>query len=87
MGQKASLATVSAPNGAKALQLMQFLAGEVAQRIYADVNFEYPVRAGVEWPDLLKSLGDFKVDAVDLSAVAANRAAAIRLVNEVDYDG
>ncbi len=79
--------TSSAPNRAEALQLMRFLVGETAQRIYADVNFEYPVRAGVEWSDLLKSLGDFKADAVDLSAVAANRAAAIRLVNEVDYDG
>lgn len=79
--------TASAPNRAEALQLMRFLVGEAAQRIYADVNFEYPVRAGVEWSDLLKALGDFKADEVDLSVVAANRAAAIRLVNEVDYDG
>lgn len=79
--------TASAPNRAEALQLMRFLVGETAQRIYAGANFEYPVRAGVEWSDLLKALGDFKADAVDLSVVAANRAAAIRLVNEVDYDG
>lgn len=79
--------TASAPNRAEALQLMRFLVGETAQRIYADVNFEYPVRAGVEWSDLLQSMGNFRADDVDLSAVAANRAAAIRLVNEVDYDG
>lgn len=79
--------TSSAPNRDAAVQLMHFLVGPIAQRLYAEGNFEYPVRADVEWSGLLKTMGDFTADTIDLSIVAGNRAAAIRLVNEVDYDG
>ena len=36
-----------APNKANGLKLIEWLAGEKAQQIYADSNYEYPVRAGV----------------------------------------
>ncbi len=79
--------TQSAPNRAEAVRLMRFLVSEAAQRMYAERNFEYPIRQGVPWSDLLTDLGDFLADGIDLAKVAAYRPAAIRLVNEVDYDG
>ncbi len=37
----------NAPNAANAMKLIEWLASEPAQRMYADVNYEYPIRAGV----------------------------------------
>ena len=47
--------TKAAPNKENAIKLMEFLAGETAQEMYAELNNEYPVRPGVEWSPLLKS--------------------------------
>ena len=41
------LLTRNAPNKANALKLIEWLAGEKAQHMYADMNYEYPVRAGI----------------------------------------
>ncbi len=79
--------TGSAPNKDDAIALMRFLVGESAQQLYAERNFEYPVREGVEWSPLLQSLGDFKTDEINLETVAQQRGTAVRLVNEVGYDG
>ena len=78
--------TRSAPNRDNAIRLMEFLAGDLAQQIYAEDNFEYPIKAGVPWADLLTGLGSFTVDDIDLGQVAANAGAAARLVDEVGYD-
>ncbi|MEA2936089.1 MAG: iron(III) transport system substrate-binding protein, partial [Variibacter sp.] len=39
--------TKHAPHKANAMKLIEWLVGENAQRIYADINYEYPVRAGI----------------------------------------
>ena len=36
-----------APNRDNAVKLVEFMASNGAQRVFADVNYEYPVRAGV----------------------------------------
>ena len=36
-----------APNKANAMKLIEWLVGEKAQHMYADLNYEYPVRAGI----------------------------------------
>lgn len=78
--------TISAPNRDNAIRLMEFLASDAAQQLYAEDNYEYPIKAGVPWASLLTDLGDFTADDIDLALVAANSAAAQRLVNEVGYD-
>lgn len=78
--------TRHAPNPDNALELMEFLVSDEAQRMYSELNSEYPVKAGVEWSDLQKSWGEFKVDETSLRDIAAQRAAAIRLADEVGYD-
>ncbi len=78
--------TGAAPNRENAIKLMEFLVGELAQKMYAEQNNEYPLRAGVEPSGLLQSFGDFKRADQSLADVAAKRPAAIRLVNEVHYN-
>lgn len=75
-----------APNRDEALALMEFLAGDKAQKMYAEVNGEYPVNEDIAISDYLKSLGDFKRDTLDLSRVAARRAAASKMVDRVGYN-
>lgn len=78
--------TKSAPNKENAIKLMEFLSGTLAQRMYAEQNFEYPVEPQVEWSGLLKSWGTFKVDPLPLAEIAKYREAAVKLVDEVGFD-
>ncbi|MFK7943239.1 MAG: Fe(3+) ABC transporter substrate-binding protein [Paracoccaceae bacterium] len=78
--------TKSAPNRENALQLMEFLASAEGQKMYAEINAEYPVLASVPASDLTTSWGDFERDEMALTTIAANRAAAVRLVEETGFD-
>lgn len=78
--------TKYAKNKAEAQKLMEFLAGDKAQHMYADVNAEYPVKPGVEPSAMVKSWGDFKVDALPVSDYAKHRKDALALLDEVQFD-
>ena len=78
--------TKHAPNKENAIKLMTFLASEAGQEMYAQKNAEYPVKPGVLWSALQYSWGSFKEDSLSLAAVADNRAAAIKLADEVKYN-
>ncbi len=54
--------TKSAPNKEDALKFMEWLSSDAAQKIYAETNFEFPVKPGVERSDLVKSWGEFTPD-------------------------
>ena len=78
--------TRHAPNPDEALALMEFLAGDRAQEMYAEVNGEYPVNPRIGVSGYLESLGDFKRDTLDLARVAANRGAASKMADRVGYN-
>lgn len=77
----------SAPNRDNAIKMMEFLASPMAQQIYASANFEYPIAPGTEADPLVKSWGSFTPDEVNLMTLAGNRPAALKLIEEVDFDG
>ena len=79
--------TTSAPNKDEALQLMEFLVSPEAQAIYAEENNEYPVRADAQVSELVASWGEFTPDTIGLTDVAGHRAAALRIMEEVNFDG
>ena len=79
--------TKSAPNKDNALKFMEWLSGDTAQKIYAETNYEFPVKAGVERSDLVKSWGDFTADTTPLADIAAARAAALKIMETVNFDG
>lgn len=79
--------TQSAPNRDEAVQLMEFLVSPTAQAIYAEANYEYPVLEGAALSELVASWGEFTPDTVDLNALAANRPASVRIMEEVNFDG
>lgn len=78
--------TKSAKNKANAIKLIEFLSGDAAQKIYAEDNFEYPVKAGVPVSSLVSSWGSFKADEAFLSNVAEQRKLATRIMDRVRFD-
>lgn len=79
--------TKAAPNRDNALKFMEWLTGDAAQKIYAETNNEYPVKPGVARSDLVASWGEFTQDSVNLTEIAKLRPAALKLVEEVNFDG
>lgn len=75
------------PNEENALKLMEFLASPAAQEIYAEANYEYPIAPGTEPAELVASWGTFTADDVSLATLGGLRADALRLMQEVDFDG
>ena len=89
-GQHVNISGAAVIKGAKnreeAIRLMEFLAGDVAQGMYASSNFEYPVKAGVATDPLIEALGTFRADTLPLSEIARHRKAASRLVDRVGFE-
>lgn len=79
--------TANAPNRENALKMMEFLSSPVAQEIYAEANYEYPIAPGSEAIDLVKGWGSFEADETNLMTLAELRGQALRLIEEVDFDG
>jgi iron(III) transport system substrate-binding protein len=76
----------NAPNKANAMKLIEWLAEDKAQQIYADANYEYPVKTGVAVNATIAGYGRLNPDALDLSKIAENRKAASTLVDKVGFD-
>ena len=75
-----------APNRANAQKLMEFLVSQEAQEIYAEVNFEYPIRDDVTASQRVKNWGSFAPDRIALDVIAANRKRASEIVDEVSFN-
>ena len=79
--------TAASPNKDNAVKLMEFLASDLAQSMYAEQNHEYPVNPEVLASGLVRSWGEFEVDALPLSDLVKHRVTASKMVDEVGYDG
>jgi iron(III) transport system substrate-binding protein len=79
--------TKAAPNRDAALKLMEWLSSDEAQQIYAETNFEYPVKPGVARSALVQGWGEFTPDSKSLAEIARLRPAALKLTEAVDFDG
>ena len=75
-----------APHKDNAVKLVEFLASDAGQQMYAETNNEYPVKDGIPWSPLVKSWGDFKPDPASLNDIAALRKTASELVDKVEFD-
>ena len=79
--------TKAAPNHDAALKFMEWLSSDHAQQIYAETNHEFPVKPGVPRSELVAGWGEFTPDALPLAEVASHRAAALKIMETVDFDG
>jgi len=79
--------TKAAPHPENALKFMEFLTSPKAQEIYAEVNYEYPIAPGTSPSSLVAAWGSFTADTINLMDMAKLRADALRITEEVDFDG
>ncbi|MDP6343387.1 MAG: Fe(3+) ABC transporter substrate-binding protein [Alphaproteobacteria bacterium] len=75
--------TKAAKRPAAAQKLMEFLAGDLAQRMYAKVNYEYPVKPGMAADAEVASWGDFKSDPLPLQTIADLSPQAVAVFQRV----
>jgi iron(III) transport system substrate-binding protein len=73
----------NAPNKDNAVKLMEFLASDEAQTIYAEQVFEYPVGPNAKVSEIVAGFGPIKADTLPLVDIAANRKTASELVDKV----
>ncbi|SIT68492.1 iron(III) transport system substrate-binding protein [Ectothiorhodosinus mongolicus] len=72
-------------NKDNAVKLLEFLVSDSAQRWYAEINQEYPVKEGVAWSETLQSFGSFKADSVNLGSLGNYNAEAVRLMDRAGW--
>jgi iron(III) transport system substrate-binding protein len=75
-----------APNRQAAVQFLEYLVSPDAQKIYAEANFEFPVRQGATVHPIIAALGTLKIDPVLLADIARHRGAASKLIDKVGFD-
>lgn len=76
----------NAPNRANGVKLIEWLLGDTAQKLYADANYEYPVRAGTAINPTIAGYGPLNADKLPIADIAKNRKAASALVDKVGFD-
>ncbi len=74
-----------APNKENALRFLEFLTSEWAQRLLADGNNEYPAVASVNSVGPVSTLGTFKEDEINASALGENQSLAIRIYDRAGW--
>lgn len=75
-----------APHKENAIKLIEYLSGDKAQALYAELNHEYPVKKDVEPSAIVKGWGSFTADTLKLEDIAKNYEKALKLVDEVKFD-
>lgn len=75
-----------APNKAAGVKLIEFLASDEGQRIYAEIVNEYPLKDGVKVSDRVNAWGPLKADKLPLADVARNRKKASEIMDKVGFD-
>jgi iron(III) transport system substrate-binding protein len=75
-----------APNRDAAVRFLEYLVSDEAQKVYAEANFEFPVKAGAVAHPIIASFGTLKIDPLPLTDIARRRAEASRLIDKVGFD-
>jgi iron(III) transport system substrate-binding protein len=76
----------NAPNKENAVKFMEYMVSDEAQRIHAEANSEYPVKAGIKIHETIASFGPLKADTVSIAEIAKLRKKASELVDKVGFD-
>jgi len=77
--------TKSSKNRANAVKLLEYLASDEAQQLYAQKVLEYPVKPGVAVAEVLEGWGKFKADKLKLAELAKHNAAAVKVADRAGW--
>lgn len=76
----------TAPNRANAVKLIEWLASDKAQHMYADLAYEYPLLSEVPVNTTIAGYGKLTPDAMPLAKIGEHKKAAAALVDKVGFD-
>jgi len=74
-----------APNREQAIRFLEYLASDDAQRVYAEVVHEFPIRQGIAPSSIVAGFGTFKADTVALKQLTVHNAEAVRIFDRVGW--
>ncbi|MBF0285630.1 MAG: extracellular solute-binding protein [Magnetococcales bacterium] len=77
--------TKHAPHPAEAIKLLEWLTTPEAQRMFADLNFEYPVNPAAPMNDKVKSWGTPSGDQRNMSLAGELQEKAVKLMDRAGY--
>lgn len=77
--------TKHSDNKQNALKLIEWLASEEAQQMFAGLNMEYPANRNVEPTEEVAAWGEFKADSTNLSKAGELQPAAVKLMDRAGY--
>ena len=72
-------------NKKEAVALLEFLSKAQSQKMYGEINFEYPVNPNVETTEELKSWGSFKSDSLPIISIAQKAYDAQKIIDKVGW--
>ena len=77
---------VNAPNKDEAVQLLEYLVSDEAQKLYAQANFEHPITATAEPHPIVASFGTVVPDTINLTDILPHRTTASEIVDKLNFD-
>jgi len=77
--------TKYAPHKKDAVRLLEWMSGPAAQKIFADVNLEYPANPKVDPDAAVKAWGTFKQDVINVSKAGELQSVAIKVMDRAKY--
>jgi iron(III) transport system substrate-binding protein len=77
--------TANAPHKENAIAFLEFLVSPQAQKIFAQGSFEYPIVSSVQPDDILKGLGTFKVDSVNVASYGENNPQTVQIADRAGW--
>jgi len=78
--------TKSSKNKEDAIKFLEFLTSSESQKIFGNVNYEYPIKIETNKSDLLKSWGPFKPDNLNLSILGIRNSEAVKLFDKAGWE-
>ena len=72
-------------NKNEAVALLEFLSKAQSQKMYGEINFEYPVNPSVETTEELKSWGSFYSDSLPIISIAQKAYEAQKIIDRVGW--
>ena len=75
----------NAPHKENAITFLEYLTTPEAQKYFISGNNEYPINEEAELADVLVQFGEFKSDAVNVSALGRNNPEAIQIMDRAGW--
>ena len=72
-------------NKEAAIKLLEFLSSMDAQKMYGEINFEYPVNSKIKPSNELISWGDFREDKISIEKIALLSMDAQKIIDRVGW--